>query len=106
MTEKGFQASVIKLAKLCGWSCYHTHDSRRSQAGFPDLVLAHPKGGLLFAELKTEQGKVSAAQEEWKEVLTQAGSEHHIWRPSDWDRLYERLTRHRRRAKKTKEGDS
>src|SRR5688572_19177552 len=38
-TERAFQAQVVKYARLMGWTAYHTHDSRRSQAGFPDLVL-------------------------------------------------------------------
>ena len=62
MTEEGkFQAAIIELATVCGWLAYHTHDSRRSTPGFPDLVLV--RGGvLLFRELKTDTGKTSKAQ--------------------------------------------
>jgi hypothetical protein len=38
-TEKQFMAQVIQLARLRKWLVYHTHDARRSVAGFPDLVL-------------------------------------------------------------------
>ena len=37
--EADFQAQVVKLALLLGWKVYHTHDSRRSREGFPDLIL-------------------------------------------------------------------
>ena len=39
MTEKKFQAAVLQIANMYGWLAYHTHDSRRSAPGFPDLVL-------------------------------------------------------------------
>ena len=40
-----FQPDVIKLAKLCGFRRpYHVHDSRRSEAGFPDLILIKDGG--------------------------------------------------------------
>ena len=48
-----FQPQVVKLAKLCGWRPYHTHDSRRSAAGFPDLILIKD-GWLIAAELKVD----------------------------------------------------
>ena len=46
-----FQPQVVKLARLCGWRPYHTHDSRRSAAGFPDLILIKD-AELIAAELK------------------------------------------------------
>jgi hypothetical protein len=36
ISEKDFQETVLTLARLRGWKCYHTHDSRRSEAGFPE----------------------------------------------------------------------
>lgn len=50
-TEADFQGRVIGLAKSLGWSVYHTHYSKHSEAGFPDLVLVRPPR-LIFAELK------------------------------------------------------
>ena len=81
MTEKQFQAAVIELATLCGFHCYHTFNSRRCAAGFPDLVLAR-NGAVLFVELKTERGRVSKAQREWIEAT---GGE--VWRPTDWPHI-------------------
>ena len=78
LSEAQFQRQVIELATLCGFHCYHTHDSRRSAAGFPDLVLAR-NGAVIFAELKSKRGRVSDAQAEW---IAATGGE--VWRPGDW----------------------
>ena len=81
MTEKRFQAQIVKLAKLHGWLVYHTFDSRRSTAGFPDLVLV--KGDqIIFAELKTKKGKVKPEQKAWLIALNNAGKVRScVWRP-------------------------
>jgi hypothetical protein len=84
MTEKQLQDAVIGFATRAGWLVYHTHDSRRSQPGFPDLVLVHPDHGTLFRELKTMAGKVSPAQGKWLDTLTAAGQDANVWRPVDW----------------------
>jgi hypothetical protein len=84
MTEAQLLATVRQLARLCGWRCYHTHDSRRSEPGFPDLVLVHAgHSRLVFAELKTESGRLSAKQRAWLADLTAVGAEAHVWRPAD-----------------------
>lgn len=90
VSEKEFQAAVIRYAELRGYRVYHTHDSRRSAAGFPDLVLVK-HGRLVFAELKTEKGRLSKAQEEWLDALGNVGdplcdhcADVHVWRPSNW----------------------
>jgi len=51
--------------------------------GFPDLVLAHPKRGVIFAELKSRVGKLSEAQERWIMTIRAAGGEAYVWRPAD-----------------------
>lgn len=88
-SEKEFQAQVVQLAKLTGHLCYHTFDSRRSEPGFPDLVIIKP--GMfrpLFVELKTESGKLSWPQEGWGKALRVCpGADYRIWRPSDWDEI-------------------
>ena len=38
---------------------------------------------MIYAELKTEKGKLSAAQVEWMHVINDAGGEFYVWRPSD-----------------------
>ena len=85
VTEKRLQETVIEAAKLLGWLCYHTFDSRRSEPGFPDLVLVHPAHGTLYLELKREKGKVSQHQWKWLDALSAAGEKAYVIRPSDMD---------------------
>lgn len=91
VSEADFLATVIELATLCGWLVYHTYDSRRSQAGFPDLVLVRG-GRLVFAELKTAKGPVRPAQQRWLKELEASGVEAFIWRPKDWEEIEQLLT--------------
>ena len=89
--EKDFMDQLLDAAVPAGWMAYHTYDSRRSTAGFPDLVLVKPPV-VIFAELKTEKGTPSTAQDEWLEKLglcTELSV--HLWRPSNWDEIEERL---------------
>lgn len=83
LTERQFQGTVEDMARMLGWRIYHTHDSRRSQPGFPDLVLVHPKHGVLWRELKTVKGRVSPAQRDWLADLMAAGEDADVWRPAD-----------------------
>ncbi len=85
MQEKEFQKSVVDLATFTGWLVYHNPDSRRSTAGFPDLVLL--KDRLLFRELKTTTGRVSEAQKYWLTALTWVGQDAKVWRPADWPEI-------------------
>jgi len=83
VTEKQLQSDIIRIAKRCGWKVYHTHDSRRSEFGFPDLTMVR-RGRLIFAELKRELGKPTPEQSEWLEALSLVpGIEVFIWRPQD-----------------------
>lgn len=75
--------AIIDLARLLGWKTYHTFDSRRSEPGYPDLTLVKGRR-LVFAELKTEKGRMTAAQDEWLEAFLQAGAEVCVFRPRDW----------------------
>lgn len=84
MTEDALLAQVRRLASDVGWLTYHTHDSRRSESGFPDLVLISPRQGrILFRELKTMRGRVSPDQKIWIEGLTAVGQDAGVWRPDD-----------------------
>jgi hypothetical protein len=92
LSEKVFAQQVVDLARLLGWSVYRTWLAVRSPAGFPDLVLAKPDRPLVLAELKSERGRLSPAQEQWLEVLRQVpGICVFVWRPSDWDAIVETL---------------
>ncbi len=83
LTEAEFQQMIIDRGRLLGWLVYHTHDSRRSAAGFPDLVLCRD-GRVIFAEVKSEKGKLSKAQLAWLYELKAAVDEAYVWRPSEW----------------------
>jgi VRR-NUC domain-containing protein len=83
MLEADLQSQVLQTARILGCLSYHTHDSRRSTSGFPDLVIVHPgTGGLLFAELKRDGQDPTVPQRRWLDAL---GVRHIavVWRPAD-----------------------
>jgi hypothetical protein len=92
--EADFQKIVISIAKASGWLVHHPLPSMNRRGiwathelgdhGFPDLVLAHPTGRVIFAELKSDKGKVSPLQSRWLSVLEQ-GAVVWVWRPADLD---------------------
>lgn len=86
LTEAAFMRAVIRLAKEHAWLCYHTHDSRRSLPGYPDLTLVHPERHVaLWAELKVPGGVMTLAQQRWLAALGQVeGTEAHLWYPEHW----------------------
>ena len=86
MTEAELQQNVVDLARFCGWMVHHTHDSRRSEPGFPDLVLMHdhPRPAVLFVELKTAAGRVSREQMEWLSMFDRVAETACVWRPEHW----------------------
>ena len=89
-SEADFQRQVITLAESLRWSCYHTHDSQRSNPGYPDLTLWRER--IVYAELKRENGKLSHAQMKVLDELKTARGEVYVWRPSDWANIEEILT--------------
>ncbi|HEY5870710.1 MAG TPA: VRR-NUC domain-containing protein [Candidatus Tectomicrobia bacterium] len=90
--ENSFQSRVVRLAKDHSWLVYHTRDSRGSAEGFPDLVLVREV--IIFAELKTRTGKLTAEQDRWLTMLAAPGLVSvYLWRPSDWPAIEQRLTR-------------
>ena len=85
MSEADLQASVIDLARRTRWLYFHDNDSRRNKAGLPDLLLVHPETGrVIFAELKSDTGKLRPEQKQWIDALVRGG--HHVvtWRPEHW----------------------
>lgn len=86
LTEKQFQQQVVDLARLFGYFVYHTYDSRRSEAGYPDLTLLRGQR-LIFAELKTEKGRIRPTQQVWLDALKAAGQEAYLWRPSMFETI-------------------
>jgi hypothetical protein len=80
--ESVLLAQVRSLAALYGWRCYHTFDSRRSEPGYPDVTLVRGDR-LIFAELKTQRGRLTTVQIEWIELLRLTCAEVYVWRPAD-----------------------
>ncbi len=77
-SEAQFQAAIVQLAKVLGWGLiYHTYDSRRSAAGFPDLILCRPPR-VVALECKRTGGKITTAQEEWIRALSASNVEAYI----------------------------
>lgn len=72
ITEKQFSQQVVDLARLLGWKVYRQWTSIHSPKGFPDLTMVR-EDRLVFAELKSEQGKLTEAQAEWLEALRATG---------------------------------
>lgn len=103
VSEKLFQESVMKLCKVNNWKVAHISPSqvrpgvwKSDCKGFPDLVLTsmhQPSRGIVYVELKTNTGKLSAEQVEYAHLIMNAGQEYHIWRPADIDKIIERLSR-------------
>lgn len=90
--------SVIDLARYRGWLVAHFRPAQtgrgwrtpiQGDAGFPDLVLAR-KGEVIFAELKTDKGRVTKTQAAW---LGEVGNavRFYVWRPRDMDEVIEVL---------------
>lgn len=92
MKEKQFQKIVIDAAHLYGWKVAHFRPARTAKGwrtpvaadgqGFPDLVLVK-SFRLIFAELKTDTGRLSPHQRDWIDKLPGAV----VWRPRDWDEI-------------------
>lgn len=90
MSEAQFQQRILDYCALRGLLVFHDNDSRRNTAGFPDLVIAGSRG-VIFAELKTDTGRVSVDQERWLLKLRQSHQAAYVWRPSHWQTIVERL---------------
>lgn len=109
MTEAQFQDKVADLARMCGWRVHHQRPGRTNEGwrttvmydgkGFPDLVLVHPRGWVVFAELKSAKGTFSADQKMWQNTITAALDgintarvQYRAWRPVDWPEIERLLT--------------
>ena len=100
MKEADFLKSVVDLAHVYKWKMVHFRSALRKDgtyqtpvqgdgSGFPDLVLV--RECIIFAELKSEQGKLSGNQVIWLNDLRTAGQIVYLWRPSDWEQIVDIL---------------
>jgi len=100
--EEVFVAHVVQLAQSNSWLVAHFRPARTAQGwrtamtgdkGFPDIVAAR-NGVHVFAELKTDKGRVSPEQKSWLAALAFVGNARaanhvYLWRPKDWDQIVE-----------------
>lgn len=85
--EASFMSAVIGYCRVKRCLVYHTHDARRSEPGFPDLVIARPDIGVLYRELKTNRGRLTADQRRWLDVLKACGADAGVWTPASWGEI-------------------
>jgi hypothetical protein len=95
VSEEDFTTTVIEYAQALKWRVAHfrpglTQTGKWRTAvqgdgkGFPDLVLVRPHR-VIFAELKSNKGKLSDEQEKWVMDLKRSeGVECYVWRPDFW----------------------
>ena len=94
ISEPVLLSNILREATVRGYLHYHTHDSRKSDFGWPDLVLARVAQPmrLIFAELKAEDGELTVFQERWLNVLAANPEiEVYLWRPHHWPYILEVL---------------
>ena len=91
MNEKEFQGNVVELCHYLGYLTYHTFDSRRSEPGWPDLVIIG-RNRALFRELKTRKGKLTATQLKWGGAMIAAGLDWSVWYPDQMEQIKDELT--------------
>ncbi len=101
MTEAAFQRQVLTLARLYRWRVAHFRPGRTAKGwrtavsgdgkGFPDLVLVREY--VLFVELKTDSGRLTAEQKVWQAALQAAGQRALVWRPANWKAIEATLAR-------------
>jgi hypothetical protein len=84
MTEGQLQQLVTGAARSLGLLVFHSTDPRRDVGpGFPDLLLAGPRG-ILLAELKSPGYRLSSEQRDWRNMLQAGGAAWRCWYPRDW----------------------
>jgi hypothetical protein len=100
-TEAEFTREVLALARRHGWRSFHARPGRTNKGwrtpvagdgkGFFDLVLAKDLS-VIFAELKTNVGRLSPEQAAWVEALRPLSEASEnvlvaVWRPRDWETI-------------------
>jgi hypothetical protein len=94
MSEDDLLRCVLDLARVMGWRTLHIRPARTEKgyrtplqgdgAGWPDLLMVRVDR-MVIAELKSDKGSTTLAQEQWLEALSHAIDRRtYVWRPADW----------------------
>jgi hypothetical protein len=100
MTADAITDTVADMAATLGWMVHHARPARtakgwrtaiRGHQGFPDLVLVHPRHGIIFAECKGVTNPLTQEQKLWRDTIGAAVTvcypvgvvRWYSWRPGD-----------------------
>lgn len=96
-----WEATVADYAQWQGWRVAHFRRARsnkgwrtpvaRDGKGFVDFVMTRER--VVYVECKTDGGKMTKEQREWRDAIVAAGGEWYCWTPDDWDEVQEVLRR-------------
>lgn len=94
MSENDLLGTVVDMCRTYGLLVHHSRpalnrDGRwitpiTGDAGLPDCIIVGP-AGVLWRELKDQRGQPTPGQRKWIALLTRAGQNVALWRPSDLD---------------------
>ncbi len=70
MTGEALQDAIVQTAQLHGWYWFHDTDSRRNNAGLPDLILIKPPR-VLFVEVKGDGDRLRPEQAHVLDLLAE-----------------------------------
>ncbi len=102
ISEAEWQTVVIDLAHAFGYRCVHWRPARVLRDGietyetpvggdgkdFPDCIFFKKDHPVIYAELKSEDGKVRPGQQEWLELIASCSmAEAFLWKPSDYEEV-------------------
>jgi hypothetical protein len=108
ISERDLKNWIVAFARSHGWLVHHDLPSQRANgswttavqgdSGYPDLVLVHPGNAaenvpaqIIYAELKTQRGKLTTGQQQWLDALHAAGQTAVVWRPADLQTIFTKL---------------
>lgn len=89
-SELECEATILQAARAAGWRCHSERPAMNARgnwstpikgdAGFPDLVLIHPRRRLMIvAELKRWPNDIEHEQTVWRDMFLAAGITVHLW---------------------------
>lgn len=89
-TEKSIEQYLVKKVKEAGGLCYKFVSPGNS--GVPDRICVFPDGYVIFVEVKTIGGRISALQQVQLYKLKILGaSVHVVWSKEDVDNITDRF---------------